>query len=203
SAIKPNCGTRLSSLLYWNVTGLSARMASLALSIGLISFLNRREDGIGGCVPSWPSLFIVTTLSVPPSLTPLMPAIKVRVWWIEPIRVVFDSLAAPPVLPMSILKLPVPMMFPAEAPKAILSAPVVLKAREPRPIAVLALPVVLRKSALRPVAVFSMPEVPEIVVLQLSGPAPTAVLPKPLMLLTSAIEPVAVLELPVVLLTSA
>ena len=38
--------------LVMEVTGLSARIASLALSIGLISFLNRREELI---VPSWPA----------------------------------------------------------------------------------------------------------------------------------------------------
>src|SRR6266516_4076692 len=39
---RPYCGVAWSFFLYWKVTGLSPRMASLVLSIGLISFLNRR-----------------------------------------------------------------------------------------------------------------------------------------------------------------
>src|SRR5207248_4114614 len=34
-----------SSFLYWKVTGLSARIASLVLSIGLIASLKRAEEG--------------------------------------------------------------------------------------------------------------------------------------------------------------
>ena len=89
------------------VTGLSPRIASLALSIGLISSLNRAEETT---VPNWP-LAPTTTGTPTPTTVPKMPAMKVE-FWLVPIRITFDS-SVTPWLPMSMLAPPVTMLLPA------------------------------------------------------------------------------------------
>jgi hypothetical protein len=60
----------------------------------------------------WPLASIITP-TPPATVAPLIPAIKVFVWFpIPPMRIVFDS-AATPKLPMSILLLPVVGLKPA------------------------------------------------------------------------------------------
>src|SRR6266566_2069111 len=96
-------------------------MASLVLSIGLISFLNRFEELI---VPSWPAESIITGRALAFAVvTPRMAAIKLLVWLAPPMRMVLAS-AATPLLPISILLLPVVRFKPALTPNAMLIAPV-------------------------------------------------------------------------------
>jgi hypothetical protein len=95
-----------------------------------------------------------TATAADPSVTPLIPAIKVLVAPV-PIRMVFDS-AATPVLPMSMLPDPMVRLNPASLPTAMLSSPLLL-VRAPPPKAVLALLVVLLTRALAPTAVLSVP----------------------------------------------
>src|SRR6266487_4390746 len=103
------------------MTGLSARMDSLALSMGLISSLKRSEEAT---VPRRPLLF--TTTLVPVIGLPLMPATKVLVCVpCTPMRMVLASPATPKA-PMSILLSPVVRLRPALGSTAILFDPVVL-----------------------------------------------------------------------------
>jgi hypothetical protein len=71
-----------------------------------------------------------------PDVTPRMPAIKVLVCWLLPMRMVFDSPERPG-LPMSILKFPVVRNQPALLPKAMLLSPLVLLKSANAPFAVL------------------------------------------------------------------
>ena len=71
-------------------------------------------------------------------------------------RMVLNS-PATPILPISILSLPVVRVAPAELPTAILLLPVVLLESARAPMAVLKLPVVLFKSVSKPMAVLSRP----------------------------------------------
>ena len=132
-----------SSFLERNVTGLSARIASLALSIGLISSLKRADEVT---VPSWPLAFMKT--GVPLGVVfPIMPAIYVAVWvpWV-PMRMVLASPATPR-FPISILLSPVVRLLPAKLPNAMLSLPVVLAKSAKIPLAVFHAPIVLFWSA--------------------------------------------------------
>jgi hypothetical protein len=71
--------------------GFSERIASLALSIGLIASLKRCEEAT---VPRRPKLF--TTTLVPVIALPLMPATKVLVWVPStPMRMVLASPGRP------------------------------------------------------------------------------------------------------------
>ncbi len=107
-------------------------------AIGLISFLNRREEL---SVPSWPAESIRTGMAFAfPVALPRVPAMKVLVWP-EPMRVVLDS-PATPTLPISILLLPVVRSAPAKGPNAMFLLPMVLLKSARKPLAVLPLPVV-------------------------------------------------------------
>src|SRR5262245_36906343 len=120
-------------------------MASLALSIGLISFLKRRDELI---VPSWPTESITTGMaSVAAVVTPRMLPIKQLLLTLKPtcpIAITLSAVVTPP---------------PAKVPKAVLLLPVVLAARALRPTAVLSEPLVLSTSALIPLAVLDSPVV--------------------------------------------
>src|SRR6266542_3964303 len=84
-------------------------MDSLVCSIALISFLYRREEV---AVPSCP-VELMKTCMPPEAVAPKMPAIKVLVCP-EPMRIVADS-PPTPLLPISILLLPVVRREPAVA----------------------------------------------------------------------------------------
>src|SRR5438105_658718 len=155
------------------MTGFSARIASLALSIGLIASLNRAED------VATPSLPVELTTTVHPvTAAPKIPAIKVDFCVpCLPIRMVLASPAAPstlapismlllPVvrlppalLPSPMLLLPLVLLFSAWKPAEVLSCPVVLFSEADRPSPVLLLPAVFLKSAADPVAVLLFPVV--------------------------------------------
>src|SRR5450759_1783798 len=172
--------------LYLKATGRSLIKPSLSSAISRISSLKRREETM---VPSCP--LALTKPPTPPALVaPLIPAMKVAVWPV-PIRIVSDSPA--PVLPMSMLLMPVARLDPALIPMAMLLLPVVRLDPAARPMAVLLEPVVLM-SAWYPVAVLLPP-----VVLKASALSPVAVLPPPVVLVKSAWNPLAVLLPPVVL----
>src|SRR6266496_4080013 len=133
----------LASLLYRKVTGLSARIASLACSIGLISFLNRREEL---AVPNWPTISISTGIAAFTVVTPRMLPIKQL------------SLTFAPEVPIAITLLAVVTPRPAPNPKAMLLTPVLL-ASASKPVAVFWKPVVLFRSAPSPLAVLKTPVV--------------------------------------------
>src|SRR6266542_6843091 len=107
-------------------------MASLVLSIGLISFLNRREELT---VPSWPAESISTGVAAFTVVAPKMLPIKQLL------------LTFAPVAPMQITPFAVVTKPPAPLPKAMLLLPVALLESASTPTAVLLLPVVLLKSA--------------------------------------------------------
>src|SRR6266480_4145624 len=109
-------------------------MDSLTLSIGLISFLNRREEL---AVPSWPAESIRTC-----TLVLACPVVTPRIWPIKQLPFRFA-----PGRPIAITLLAVVMLLPALAPKAVLPMPVML------------LPLVLLESALVPMAVLNPPVV--------------------------------------------
>src|SRR4029453_8560066 len=125
-------------------------MFSLALSIGLISFLNRREELI---VPSCPAESIITlTALLLIVVTPRMLPIKQVLPTAAPAAPIQITLLAvktpcPALLPRPILLLPVSLIARALAPMAVLVSPVVLLESAPTPLAVLRLPVSLAKSA--------------------------------------------------------
>src|SRR5450759_2792184 len=174
--------------LYLKATGRSLIKPSLSSAISRISSLKRREEVV---VPSCP-LPLTKTATPPALVAPLIPAMKVAVWVpTVPIRIVLDSPA--PVLPMSMLLMPVARLDPALIPMAMLLLPVVRLDPAARPMAVLLEPVVLM-SAWYPVAVLLPP-----VVLKASALSPVAVLPPPVVLVKSAWNPLAVLLPPVVL----
>src|SRR6266853_348594 len=127
-------------------------MLSLVLSIGLISFLNRREEL---SVPSWPAESTRTGMALAFAVVaPRIPAIKVCLW-LAPMRIVFDS-SATPSAPISMLLSPVVRLSPAEKPRAMLLLPVLL-ASALAPLAVLKSPATLLASALAPLAVLELP----------------------------------------------
>src|SRR5206468_3308780 len=103
-------------------------MDSLALSIGLISFFNRRDELF---VPSWPAESITTGVASP---------IAVVTSRMLPIKQLLFTFA--PGVPIQITLLAVLTPVPAKTPKAVLPAPVLLKSAS-LPTAVLALPVLL------------------------------------------------------------
>src|SRR5436305_12685774 len=85
-------------------------MASLVLSIALISFLYRRDELI---VPSWPAESISTGMA-------LFCAVDVlRMWPMKQLLVTFA-----PKVPIQITPLAVVTLIPAKAPKAVLLPPV-------------------------------------------------------------------------------
>src|SRR5882724_13301312 len=118
-------------------------MASLALSIGLISFLNRREELT---VPNWPRESINTGMAL------FCAVVTPRLW---PIKQLSFTLA--PTVPIQITLLAVVTFRPAPWPKPILPLPVLLFESAVEPMAVFALPVVLLKSASKPLAVLAPP----------------------------------------------
>src|SRR6266699_3653401 len=109
-------------------------MASLALSIGLISFLNRREEL---AVPSWPAESIMTGMAS---------AFAVVTSRMRPIKQLLVTFA--PAVPIAITLLAVVTPLPASNPKAVLKLLVVFLSSAKEPSAVLSKPVVLRLSAL-------------------------------------------------------
>src|SRR6476660_8614539 len=105
-------------------------MASLALAIGLISFLNRAEELI---VPSWLAASITTGRALAfIVVTPRM----------LPIKQVLLTFAPETLAPIQITLLAVVTLPPAPAPKAVLVPPVVSRSNACTPTAVLKLPVV-------------------------------------------------------------
>ena len=98
-------------------------MASIALSIGLMASLNRREEGT---VPSFPAELTLTGALEPVIVPCQIPAMYVAVCVpCAPMQIVLDS-AATPALPISMLLLPLVRLVPAEAPTVMSLAPVVL-----------------------------------------------------------------------------
>src|SRR6266513_2783195 len=98
-------------------------MASLALFIGLISFLNRREELY---VPSWPAESIMTGMaSAFAVVTPRMLPIKQLL------------LTSAPGVPIAITLSAVVTLPPAILPKAVLELPAMLLESAPFPMAVL------------------------------------------------------------------
>src|SRR6266542_5299800 len=120
------------------MTGLSEGMASLVWSIGLISFLNRREEL---AVPSWPQESIRTGIAS---------AFAVVIPRMLPIKQLAPTFL--PWVPIAITPLAVLTPSPAPNPKAVLSLPV-LNRRAATPMAVLFKPVVLRLRGCTPLAV--------------------------------------------------
>src|SRR6266480_1643126 len=110
-------------------------MASLLLSIGLISFLNRREELI---VPSWLLESIMT------GMASAFAVVASRMW---PIKQLLLTFAPPAVAPITITLSAVVTPLPASNPKAVFPLLVVLKMSAPTPMAVLAPPLVLSWSA--------------------------------------------------------
>ena len=107
-----------------------------------------------GAVPSWPFELTTTGWAVPPSVVPLIPAMKVAVCLpLVPIRIVPDSPALP-ALAMSTLLEPVVRFLPAPEPSATLVA--VVFAISARCRSRVVVPVVLANSALLP-ATLSLP----------------------------------------------
>src|SRR5882672_11484776 len=154
-----------------------------------MSSFPRREEL---AVPSWPALSITTATALALAVvTPRMPAMNAAACVpAVPIRMVLDSPAIP-VLPMSILLLPVVRLDPARVPSAMLLPPVVLDSRALTPLAVLLLPVVFLKSALPPLAVLLNP-----LVLKWSANTPLAVFWTPLIVKLPAPTPRKVLSEP-------
>src|SRR5207248_10524756 len=104
-------------------------MASLALSIGLISSLNLREEVI---VPSLP--FELMKTAIPEG----------DVWpKMFPIKQLSSTLFPATLAPIQMTLLAVVTFWPASLPKAILELPVVLLGSALSPIAVFATPAVL------------------------------------------------------------
>src|ERR1051326_9502450 len=145
----------------------------MAVPIGLISFLNRREELI---VPSW--LFeSITTGSASPFWVETS-----RIWPMKQLLFMLAPRAAIQITPCAVVTLEA-----ENAPRAILLLPVVLPASAVWPIAVLLSPVVLLSSAALPIAVLLLP-----LMLLSRARAPCAVLLAPALLLRSAAAPVAV-----------
>src|ERR1041384_3873049 len=131
----------------------------LAVPIGLISFLNRREELI---VPSW--LFeSITTGSASPFWVETS-----RIWPMKQLLFMLAPRAAIQITPCAVVTLEA-----ENAPRAILLLPVVLLIRARAPCAVLLAPPLLLRSAAAPVAVFWS------AVFTRRVPAPMAVLKPP------------------------
>src|SRR5215468_1816965 len=100
------------------MTGLSDRIASLASSMGVISFLNRREELI---VPSCPAESIKTGRALGFAVaTPRM----------LPIKQVLLMFAPATLAPIQITLLAVVTLLPDPKPKAVLPVPVMLFSSE-------------------------------------------------------------------------